>query len=59
LLKSPLQPKGLRFELFPELFFSSMNKMDENKLPLSKFLTLIAQEQFFQKKTMFLRERRV
>jgi hypothetical protein len=49
LLKSPLQPKGLGFELFLELFFSYTNKTDENKLPLGKILTLVAQEQFFQK----------
>jgi hypothetical protein len=36
-LKSPLRPKGLKFEHFCELSFSFMNEMDENKLPLNKF----------------------
>jgi len=30
-LESPLKLKGHGFEPFPELSFSSMNKMDENK----------------------------
>ncbi len=34
--KSVLYPKGFGFETFLELFFSSMNEMDENKFPKYK-----------------------
>jgi hypothetical protein len=33
MVRIPLQPKGFRFKPFPELFFSSMNKIDEKKFP--------------------------
>lgn len=32
-LLSPLHPKGFKFKPFSELFFSSMNEMDENEFP--------------------------
>ncbi len=35
-LESFLQPKGFGFEPLPELSFSSMNEMDENKFPKLK-----------------------
>jgi hypothetical protein len=37
---TPLRPKGLKFESFPELFFSSMNEIDENKFPKGSKLLL-------------------
>jgi hypothetical protein len=53
-----LQPKDLGFEPFLESSFSSMNEMDENKLPFDNILKLIAQIFFFSKRTMFSREQR-
>jgi hypothetical protein len=35
-LKTSLQLKGFKFEPFPEISFSSMNKMNENNLPFDK-----------------------
>ncbi len=37
-LECPLQPKGLSFESFSKLSFSSMNKMDGNKIILKQLL---------------------
>jgi hypothetical protein len=49
-LSSPYNLKVLGSNLFLKLF-SSMNKMDENKLSLSNFWKLVIQEQFLQRES--------
>ncbi len=45
-LESPLQPKGLSFDSFSKLSFSSMNKMDGNKIILKQLLQTSCPKKF-------------